>query len=120
MARSFLRRRAAGMSILALVLLGLSQTQAFTVPSVPGVSAFAGSAPARSVGSTKIAVAIDNRRNVLRAQDGVFGVAMAAVRNPQLIGTPIPRSWSEGTDFIRDGRKIGKGDLVIIKRSDGR
>ena len=62
----------------------------------------------------------DNRRAPLQAQNAASGVTMAAVRNPQLIGTMIPRSWTEGTDFVRDGRGIAKGDLVIIQRSDGR
>ena len=112
-----------GPILAAVVLLGLSscqRTAAFTVPSVPGLSAFAGSAPARTVGSSKLVTLNDNRRAPLQAQNAASGVTMAAVRNPQLIGTMIPRSWTEGTDFVRDGRGIAKGDLVIIQRSDGR
>jgi hypothetical protein len=125
MARSSSRKTRAlfGGPIIAVVLFGLSchRAAAFTVPSIPGLSAFAGSSPARqTVGSSKLVTLNDNRRAPFQAQNAASGVTMAAVRNPQLIGTMIPRSWTEGTDFIRDGRGIAKGDLVIIQRSDGR
>lgn len=123
MARSILQRRMCGACVapvLAVVAL-LGYTDAFTVSSLPGVSAFAPVAPATNfLGSSKLASPVDSRRAPLRAQNGAAGVSMKAVRNPQLIGTLIPRQWTEGSDFIRDGRGISTGDLVIIRRSDGR
>lgn len=123
MTHASMRRKCvvAGGPIFAVVLLGLCpKTDAFTVPSVPGLSAFTGSTPATTVGSSKLVSLSEKRISPLHAKNGVTGVSMAAVRNPQLIGTTIPRSWTEGTDFIRDGRGISKGDIVIISRSDGR
>ena len=126
MARSSMRHRAVfkfAAPILAVAILGLCslpRTDAFTVPSLPGLSSFTGSAaPVNTVGSAKLQTLADQRSR-LQARDGASGMAMKAVRNPQLIGTQIPRQWTEGTDFIRDGRNIGTGDLVIISRSDGR
>lgn len=109
--------------IFAVAIIGLCSlpgSHSFTVPSLPGVTTFTGSAaPVNTVGSAKLQ-ALADQRSRLQARDGLSGMAMKAVRNPQLIGTPIPRKWTEGTDFIRDGRGIGTGDLVIIVRSDGR
>lgn len=124
MAWSTLRRRVCGAAYVAPVLAAvafLGCTDAFSVSSLPGVSAFAPAAPAtNALGSWKLASPVDSRRAPLRAQNGAAGVSMKAVRNPQLIGTLIPRQWTEGSDFIRDGRGISTGDLVIIRRSDGR
>jgi hypothetical protein len=119
-----LRRRLCGAAYVAPILAAvafLGCTDAFSVSSLPGVSAFAPAAPAtNALGSWKLASPVDSRRAPLRAQNGAAGVSMKAVRNPQLIGTLIPRQWTEGSDFVRDGRGISTGDLVIIRRSDGR
>ena len=42
------------------------------------------------------------------------------VKNGGLIGNVIPSNWAESKDFIRDGRNLKSGDLVIVARSDGR
>ena len=103
------------------VILGLlaPNAHAFSVPSLPGLSAFTGSAP-QTTGSAKLTSLVSHRRSPLVAPTGVAGIGMKAVRNPTLIGSPIPRTWTEGTEFIRDGRNIRAGDVVIIRRSDGR
>jgi hypothetical protein len=42
------------------------------------------------------------------------------VKNAGLIGEVVPSNWIESQDFIRDGRNLKTGDLVLIGRSDGR
>ncbi len=42
------------------------------------------------------------------------------VKNGALIGEVVPPNWVESKDFVRDGRNLKAGDLVLISRSDGR
>lgn len=49
---------------------------------------------------------------------GVVGVSM--LNNPGKIGEPMPNSFEEGREFLRDGRNLGVGQLVAVRRSDGR
>jgi hypothetical protein len=42
------------------------------------------------------------------------------VKNAGLIGEIVPNDWVEKRDFVRDGRNLKTGDLVLIGRSDGR
>jgi len=126
MARSALRRRGAACAapiLVAAALLGcwsVPRTDAFSASPLSGGSAFAPAPATNALGGVKLVTPVDSRRAALRAQNGASGVSMKAVRNPQLIGTMIPRQWTEGTEFIRDGRGIATGDVVIIRRSDGR
>ena len=48
------------------------------------------------------------------------GSAGVRVKNAGLIGGVIPNDWIETEDFIRDGRNLKTGDLVLVGRSDGR
>jgi hypothetical protein len=121
MARSSKQRVVYAAPVLAFALLGLANLpghDAFTLTSAPGLSAFTSANQATALSSAKIITQVD-KRGALLSRNGAASVSMAAVKNPSLIGQMIPRTWSEGSEFIRDGRNINKGDLVIIARSDG-
>eukprot|EP00282_Hemiselmis_andersenii_P035573 CAMPEP_0169430640 /NCGR_PEP_ID=MMETSP1042-20121227/2509_1 /TAXON_ID=464988 /ORGANISM="Hemiselmis andersenii, Strain CCMP1180" /LENGTH=477 /DNA_ID=CAMNT_0009540973 /DNA_START=155 /DNA_END=1585 /DNA_ORIENTATION=- len=51
--------------------------------------------------------------------NGGVQVAIMQARNPDAIGVRIPAGFNEGADYIRDGRNLNPGDLVLISRSDG-
>ena len=116
-----------GYSILPLLLLSLTLS--------PLIHAFGPQAPVVHTTLGKPAVAIHKPREwsfagAARAlvrgfqtsrgssRDGVTSLAM--LKYPDAIGKQIPGSFTEGKDYLRDGRNLGTGDLVLIQRSDGR
>jgi hypothetical protein len=51
---------------------------------------------------------------------GIRGASMGNLKNGDKIGIQIPQSFSEGADFVRDGKNLKIGDIVLVTRSDGR
>lgn len=91
-------------------------------PSIPGLSRFSSRATqpqaARSTASFSLGRWLPQSRMEARTP-GVTSVSM--LKNANSIGAQVPSSnFVEGEDFLRDGRGLAVGDLVMIQRSDGR
>lgn len=124
-------RRGRGALIAASVLIVaaamcLSPAEAFNAPAGSvrlGVSSFSAAkstAPIRpasgawgfgSGGLTKARAA---------PSSSVQSVSMGSLKNADKIGAKAPAAFAEGTDFLRDGKNMGPGDVVLVSRSDGR
>jgi hypothetical protein len=61
-----------------------------------------------------------NRKHRLAMAPRMAGISGVRVKNAGLIGEVVPSNWIESTDFVRDGRNLKTGDLVLVGRSDGR
>ena len=123
--RSLVMGRTALPALLAVAVLsgGGDGVYAFA-PSIPGLSRFSSSATqpqaARSTASFSLGRWLPQSRIMQPRDTGVTSVS-AALKNTNSIGTSVPtNNFVEGEDFVRDGRGLAVGDLVMINRSDGR
>jgi hypothetical protein len=111
-------------ALLAVAVLsgGGAGVDAFA-PSIPGLSRFSSSATQPQAARSKASFSLGRwlpQSRMLQARDtGVTSVSM--LKNQNSIGAEIPtNNFVEGEDFVRDGRGLAVGDLVMINRSDGR
>ena len=109
-------------ALLAVVALGGggSGVSAFA-PSIPGLARFSSAGPqtqARQTASFSLGRWAAQPSRMEARAPAVTSLTM--VKNPDSIGRPIPSDFMEGTDYMRDGRGLAVGDLVMVQRSDGR
>ena len=94
----------------------------FSVGGAAGSSSFAAgrswavSHPWDKSGITLMPLAISRAGS----DSGLQKASMSILMNPGKIGVRIPAGFTEGSDFVRDGKNINTGDIVLVTRSDGR
>ena len=108
------------LGFVAPLVLFISQLQcsaAFVHPAVTATPSLVHS----MVKSTSSPVAFArNRKHRLAMAPRMAGSSGVRVKNAGLIGEVVPNDWIESQDFVRDGRNLKTGDLVLVGRSDGR
>lgn len=101
--------------LVAVALWQLQCTAAFMHPAIPSTLNIV-----HSMTKYTSSRAVFARRHRLAVAPRMAGNSGIKVKNAALIGDVIPSNWVESKDFVRDGRNLKVGDLVLVGRSDGR
>ncbi len=102
--------------VIVLFLAQLQCSAAFVGPAITVTSNMV--SIFKSTGSP--ALFARNRKHRMAMAPRMAGNSGVRVKNAGLIGEVVPSNWIESQDFMRDGRNLKTGDLVLIGRSDGR
>lgn len=115
-----------GMAAALAGLLALAVCMLSTDAFVPGSVAPAGlswaqtaSRAVTSAGRPSAPLVVASRRPVPARLHQMVQMSVG-LNFPKKIGTIIPGGFAEGVDYVRDGKGIQVGDLVLVSRSDGR